>query len=100
MNFGTNFPHFFRFFRFPKNNRPRKQIWHGSNINGDKSIESFCGTWESPTADKSGMVGSLSYRRLIHNEKVSCREELIVLCIETIPREEVQDVAANVAPTN
>lgn len=88
------------FFIFQKNNRPRKQIWHGSNINGDKSIESFCGTWESPTADKSGMVGSLSYRRLIHNEKVSCREELIVLCIETIPREEVQDVAANVAPTN
>lgn len=76
-------------FRFLINFRPRKQIWHGSNINGDKSIESFCGTWESITPDKTGMAGSLSYRRLINNEKVSCRDELIVLCIETIPREEV-----------
>lgn len=69
--------------------RPRKQIWHGSNINGDKSIESFCATWESFTREKTGMAGSLSYRRLINNEKVSCENELIILCIETIPREEV-----------
>ncbi|XP_031632594.1 uncharacterized protein LOC116346596 isoform X2 [Contarinia nasturtii] len=68
---------------------PRKQIWHGSNINGDKSIESFCATWESIGFDKTGMAGSLSYRRLINIENISCKDELIVLCIETIPREEV-----------
>lgn len=75
--------------------RPRKQIWHGSNINGDKSIESFCATWETPGGDKTGMAGSLSYRRLINNEKVSCKDELIVLCIETIPREEMPVIEKN-----
>lgn len=69
--------------------RPRKQIWHGSNINGDKSIESFCDTWESVSPQKFGMAGSLSNRKLINNEKVWCRNELVTLCIETIPREQI-----------
>lgn len=67
--------------------RPNKQVWHGSNLNGEKSIESFCGTWEQPAVEKLGMAGSLQRRRLINAEQVSCKTNLIVLCIETIPRE-------------
>lgn len=69
--------------------RPNKQIWHGSNINGEKSIESFCGTWELASGEKFGMAGNLLHHRLINNEKVWCKSDLIILCIETIPKEGV-----------
>lgn len=64
-------------------------MWHGSNINGEKSTESFCGTWEQTSVEKFGMAGNLQKRRLLNVEKVSCKANLIVLCIETIPREAV-----------
>lgn len=64
-------------------NRPVKYVWHGSNKYGETSHNYNCNAWSSSSARVFGMASSLASLKLLGQNKVSCDNKLIILCIET-----------------
>lgn len=66
--------------------RPEKMVWHGADSQGNKMNDKECSDWRSDSASNVGYAGSLTSGKLVDMHEFSCRKELIVLCIEVLPK--------------
>jgi hypothetical protein len=62
--------------------RPLKAIWHGSQLLGERALDTYCEAWHSGSVDKLGLGSSLLKGRLLGQERFTCDQRLIVLCME------------------
>ncbi|KPI91743.1 Collagen alpha-1(XV) chain [Papilio xuthus] len=63
-------------------NWPQKFIWHGSYVNGERAMETFCDEWQSNDPKSRGMAASLYSHKLLNQERYTCNNHFAVLCIE------------------
>lgn len=63
-------------------------MWHGSDKHGVRDLESYCDAWHSSVIGKVGMASSLLRGRLLDQERYSCNNAFIVLCIEATSQED------------
>ncbi|KAI5645534.1 collagenase NC10 and endostatin domain-containing protein [Phthorimaea operculella] len=63
---------------------PQKLIWHGSHAGGERAMDTFCEEWQSSDPINKGMASSLYSHKLLSQEKHSCNNHFIVLCIEAL----------------
>lgn len=66
----------------PIPSRPHKYIWHGSDMQGERALSSFCDAWHSDSRDVVGLASSLLKNNLLAQEKRGCHNSYAVLCIE------------------
>lgn len=69
------------------NFRPQKIIWHGSAANGERDLDTYCDAWQSSTSDKFGLASNLLGNKLLDQERYSCDNRFVVLCIEAITQD-------------
>ena len=62
--------------------RPQKLVWHGADRSGVRNSEAYCDAWNSNSMGKMGLASSLLKSKLLDQEKYSCNNAFIVLCIE------------------
>jgi hypothetical protein len=62
--------------------RPHKAVWHGSQLLGERAVDTYCDAWHSGSMDKLGLGSSLQKGHLLGQERYSCDQRLIVLCVE------------------
>lgn len=62
-----------------------KLVWHGANHNGNRNMEAFCDAWSSDSMSKMGVASNLMRGKLLDQEKYSCNNEFVVLCVEVTP---------------
>lgn len=67
---------------------PQKLIWHGSDKNGIRNMEASCDSWTTNSISRSGMASNLLRGKLLDQEKYSCNNAFIVLCIEVTTERE------------
>uniref|UniRef100_A0A915JQY1 Collagen alpha-1(XV) chain n=1 Tax=Romanomermis culicivorax TaxID=13658 RepID=A0A915JQY1_ROMCU len=67
-------------------NGPRKFVWHGSQPKGIRQADQFCEAWRSNAHRHVGLSADLSQGRLLGQEKSSCDQSLVVLCIENMSK--------------
>lgn len=67
--------------------RPKKIVWHGSKINGERAIDTYCDAWHSLSSDKIGLGSSLLGNKLLDQENYACNNKFVVLCIEAVSHE-------------
>jgi collagen type XVIII alpha len=67
--------------------RPQKIVWHGSKVNGERAMDNYCDAWHSSSPDKLGLASSLMGNKLLDQQKYSCDNRFIVLCIEVLSQE-------------
>ncbi|KAI7688415.1 hypothetical protein SSS_02152 [Sarcoptes scabiei] len=67
---------------------PQKIIWHGSDKNGIRNSESSCDSWSSDSMSRYGLASNLLRGKLLDQEKYSCNNAFIVLCIEVTSERE------------
>lgn len=65
---------------------PEKMVWHGADSQGNKMNDKECSDWRSDSPNRVGYAGSLNGGKLVDMHEASCRKELIVLCIEVLPK--------------
>lgn len=63
---------------------PQKIMWHGSHANGERNMESYCDAWTSREPNSIGLASSLMNHKILAQEKFSCQNQFIVLCIEAM----------------
>ncbi|XP_059470100.1 collagen alpha-1(XV) chain isoform X3 [Neocloeon triangulifer] len=63
-------------------NWPMKAIWHGSQLMGERAVDTYCEAWHSESMDKLGLGSSLLKGRLLGQERFTCDQKLIILCME------------------
>lgn len=63
-------------------------VWHGSTPNGERAMDTYCDTWQSGSPDKMGLASSLLGYKLLDQERYSCDNRFVVLCVEVLPVEE------------
>ena len=68
--------------------RPQKLVWHGADRAGIRNNDAYCDAWNSNSMSKVGMASSLLRGKLLDQEKYSCNNPFIVLCIEATSPEE------------
>ena len=66
---------------------PQKVVWHGAGPNGERQLDSYCDAWTSSDSKSLGVAASLmgsspQHGRLLSQEKFSCQNRFVVLCIE------------------
>ncbi|XP_069193869.1 collagen alpha-1(XVIII) chain isoform X7 [Procambarus clarkii] len=61
---------------------PQKYVWHGSDLDGERSLSSYCDAWNSDTQETIGLASSMLKKRLLGQERMSCHNSFAVLCIE------------------
>lgn len=70
---------------------PQKVVWHGAGPNGERQLDSYCDAWTSSDAKALGVAASLISSstlppqqpvRLLGQDKFSCQNRFVVLCIE------------------
>ena len=68
--------------------RSDKYIWHGSDEAGLRLEGGYCEAWRSSDSYAHGMASALLRGRslITEGEQVSCRRELIVLCVENMSK--------------
>lgn len=71
-------------FIFYFNNRPHKTIWHGSSTTGERAMDMNCNAWSTATGDTIGLASSLLSNKVLNQERHSCENQFIVLCIEAL----------------
>ena len=71
-------------------NRPQKLVWHGADRSGVRNSEAYCDAWNNNSMAKVGLASSLLRGKLLDQEKYSCNNSFIVLCIETTSPEDRQ----------
>ena len=68
--------------------RPRKLVWHGADALGQRDVDSYCDAWHSSAMYKFGLASNLQRGRLLEQEKYSCNNPFIVLCVEVTSQED------------
>ncbi|XP_042221660.1 collagen alpha-1(I) chain-like isoform X3 [Homarus americanus] len=61
---------------------PQKYVWHGSDVEGERSLSTYCDAWNSNSQETVGLASSLLKKRLLGQERMSCHNSFAVLCIE------------------
>lgn len=69
--------------------RPQKLIWHGADKLGVRDNDAYCDAWNSNSMSKVGLASSLLRGKLLDQEKYSCNNAFIVLCIEATSPEDL-----------
>lgn len=72
---------------FFSNFRPQKIIWHGSASNGERDLDTYCDAWQSSMSDKFGLASNLLGNKLLDQERYSCDNRFVVLCIEALTQD-------------
>lgn len=67
--------------------RNQKLVWHGSDKNGARNTDAYCDAWSSNAITRMGMASNLLRGKLLDQEKYSCNNAFIVLCVEVAPEE-------------
>ena len=62
-------------------------MWHGSNTNGIRAMDTYCDAWHSGSADKMALGSNLLGNKLLDQERYPCNNRFIVLCIEVLSEE-------------
>uniref|UniRef100_A0A182Q5H3 Collagenase NC10/endostatin domain-containing protein n=1 Tax=Anopheles farauti TaxID=69004 RepID=A0A182Q5H3_9DIPT len=68
-------------------NMPQKLVWHGSSAHGERAIDTYCDAWHSASPDKVGLASSLLGNKLLDQERYSCDNRFVVLCVEAVPQD-------------
>lgn len=68
--------------------RPQKIVWHGSSTLGERAMDTYCDAWHSASSDKMGLASSLLGNKLLDQERYSCDNRFVVLCIEVLSHQE------------
>ncbi|XP_055689784.1 collagen alpha-1(XV) chain [Lutzomyia longipalpis] len=63
---------------------PQKAIWHGSDVYGERAMETYCEAWHSSSSTSFGLASTLLSNKLLNQEKISCDNKLAILCIEAL----------------
>ena len=61
---------------------PQKIVWHGAHSNGERNQASYCDAWTAGQSKQLGLASSLLSHKLLAQEKFSCQNRFVVLCIE------------------
>lgn len=61
---------------------PQKIVWHGAGLNGERDMLSYCEAWTSSESKQLGVASSLINHRILAQEKFSCQNRFVVLCVE------------------
>ncbi|XP_026463416.1 collagen alpha-1(XV) chain-like [Ctenocephalides felis] len=61
---------------------PQKVAWHGSSLRGELNHNAYCDAWHSASASKVGLAGSLLSHQLLKQERYSCDNRFVLLCVE------------------
>lgn len=64
---------------------PQKLVWHGGDRNGVRNIDAYCDDWSDHSMGSMGMASNLLRGKLLDQEKYSCNNAFIVLCVEVTP---------------
>jgi hypothetical protein len=64
-------------------------IWHGADKLGVRDNDAYCDAWNSNSMNKVGLASSLLRGKLLDQEKYSCNNAFIVLCIEATSPEDL-----------
>lgn len=62
--------------------RPQKLVWHGADKLGIRNSDAYCEAWDSSHMQKVGLASSILRGKLLDQERYSCNNAFIVLCIE------------------
>lgn len=93
---GGSFPYPPRIYSFDgrnilsDNTWPQKLVWHGADRLGVRAMESYCDAWNSGSLGKVGLASSLLRNKLLDQEKYSCNNSFIVLCIEVTSQDDLR----------
>ncbi|XP_059620542.1 collagen alpha-1(XV) chain isoform X2 [Phlebotomus argentipes] len=63
---------------------PQKAVWHGSDVRGERAMETYCEAWHSAASTSFGLASTLLSNKLLNQERISCDNKLAVLCIEAL----------------
>ncbi|CAD7083323.1 unnamed protein product [Hermetia illucens] len=66
---------------------PQKIVWHGSLPNGERAMDTYCDAWQESSPDKVGLASSLLGNKLLDQERYSCDNRFVVLCIEALSQD-------------
>ncbi|KAL1396158.1 hypothetical protein pipiens_010711 [Culex pipiens pipiens] len=66
---------------------PQKLVWHGSSTLGERTMDTYCDAWHSSAPDKVGTASSLLGNKLLDQERYSCDNRFVVLCIEAVSQD-------------
>ncbi|XP_065086473.1 collagen alpha-1(XVIII) chain isoform X7 [Ochlerotatus camptorhynchus] len=67
---------------------PQKLVWHGASALGERAMDTYCDSWHSDSTDKVGLASSLLGNKLLDQDRYSCDNRFIVLCVEALPHEQ------------
>jgi collagen type XVIII alpha len=65
---------------------PKKLVWHGADSVGQRDVDSYCDAWHSAAKYKFGLASNLLRGKLLEQEKYSCNNAFVVLCVEVGPQ--------------
>lgn len=58
-------------------------LWHGADNLGQRDVDNYCDAWHSSQMHKFALASNLLRGKLLGQEKYSCNNSFIVLCVET-----------------
>lgn len=58
-------------------------VWHGADNLGQRDFGNYCDAWHSDSMFKFGLASNLLRGKLLDQQKYSCNNAFIVLCVET-----------------
>ena len=64
---------------------PQKLVWHGAGPGGERQLDTYCDAWTSSEPADRGLGSPLlggGSNGLVAQEKFSCQNRFVVLCIE------------------
>lgn len=65
----------------------QKLVWHGADKNGVRNTDAFCDAWGSNAISRMGVASNLLRGKLLDQEKYSCNNHFLVLCMEVTPED-------------
>lgn len=68
---------------------PQKVVWHGADRFGVRNIDGYCDAWNSNQRHRFGIGSSFTRGKLLDQEKYSCNNPFIVLCIEVSSQDDL-----------
>lgn len=68
---------------------PQKVVWHGADRFGVRNIDGYCDAWNSNQRHRFGIGSSFTRGKLLDQEKFSCSNPFIVLCIEVSSQDDL-----------
>lgn len=68
---------------------PQKVVWHGADRFGARNIDGYCDAWNSNQRHRFGIGSPFARGKLLDQEKYSCNNPFIVLCIEVSSQDDL-----------